>query len=190
MYKTDIEQREDAGTPQIIQQVKAALAFQVKEYIGCKTIAEIEHIYTAKALERLTKNPNIWVLGNTKVNRQAIISFLVLTTTTTSDFGHVDGKADEGIHMQSKKGNKRNKPLDGAFVVKLLNDLFGIQARGGCSCAGPYGHHLLGISEPLSFAIKSSVEKVHHFMILKIEDRVKCLLICVSSLLNIQQKYN
>jgi hypothetical protein len=31
------------------------------------------------------------------------------------------------------------------FVVTLLNDLFGIQTRGGCSCAGPYGHRLLGI---------------------------------------------
>ena len=31
------------------------------------------------------------------------------------------------------------------FVVAVLNDLFGIQARGGCSCAGPYGHRLLGI---------------------------------------------
>jgi hypothetical protein len=31
------------------------------------------------------------------------------------------------------------------FVVALLHDLFGIQSRGGCSCAGPYGHRLLGI---------------------------------------------
>jgi hypothetical protein len=31
------------------------------------------------------------------------------------------------------------------FVVALLNDLFGIQSRGGCGCAGPYGHRLLGI---------------------------------------------
>jgi hypothetical protein len=31
------------------------------------------------------------------------------------------------------------------FVVALLNDLFGIQSRGGCSCAGPYEHRLLGI---------------------------------------------
>ena len=28
------------------------------------------------------------------------------------------------------------------FIVALLNDLFGIQSRGGCSCAGPYGHRL------------------------------------------------
>ena len=33
--------------------------------------------------------------------------------------------------------------LHHAYVVALLNDLFGIQARGGCSCAGPYGHRLL-----------------------------------------------
>ena len=38
-------------------------------------------------------------------------------------------------------------------VVALLNDLFGIQARGGCSCAGPYGHRLLGID----------IERSHEF---------------------------
>ena len=37
------------------------------------------------------------------------------------------------------------KYLHHNFVVALLNDLFGIQSRGGCSCAGPYGHRLLGI---------------------------------------------
>jgi hypothetical protein len=39
------------------------------------------------------------------------------------------------------------------FVVALLNDLFGIQSRGGCSCAGPYGHRLLGID----------IERSHRF---------------------------
>jgi len=38
-------------------------------------------------------------------------------------------------------------------VVALLNDLFGIQSRGGCSCAGPYGHRLLGID----------IERSHEF---------------------------
>jgi hypothetical protein len=38
------------------------------------------------------------------------------------------------------------------FVVALLNDLFGIQSRGGCSCAGPYGHTLLGIGDEQSHA--------------------------------------
>ena len=34
--------------------------------------------------------------------------------------------------------------------VKLLNDKFGIQTRGGCSCAGTYGHHLLEVSHQMS----------------------------------------
>jgi hypothetical protein len=38
-------------------------------------------------------------------------------------------------------------------VVAVLNDLFGIQSRGGCSCAGPYGHRLLGID----------IERSHEF---------------------------
>ena len=33
------------------------------------------------------------------------------------------------------------------LITTLLNDLFGIQSRAGCSCAGPYGHQLLGIDE-------------------------------------------
>jgi selenocysteine lyase/cysteine desulfurase len=34
--------------------------------------------------------------------------------------------------------------------VKLLNDRFGIQTRGGCSCAGTYGHYLLHVDEEKS----------------------------------------
>ncbi|XP_076893550.1 uncharacterized protein LOC143545566 isoform X2 [Bidens hawaiensis] len=135
IYVNDIEEREDAGTPQIVQRVKAALAFQVKEYIKCEIIAKKEHDYIEKALERLVKHSNICVLGNTKVERQAILSFLIYTT------------------------NKSDKwPLNGAFVAKLLNDLFGIQARGGCACAAPYGHFLLGIDEPCSLAMKDAIK--------------------------------
>lgn len=43
------------------------------------------------------------------------------------------------------------------LVVKLLSDRFGIQARGGCSCAGPYGHYLLGISQEDSKSIREQV---------------------------------
>lgn len=168
MYVNAIEEREDAGTPQIIQRVKAALAFQVKEYIGYKIIADKEHDYIGRALERLAKNRNVWVLGNTKVERQAIISFLVYTTKSSSDVEHVDGKSGEGIINVSKyePRYKRDKPLDGAFVAKLLNDLFGIQARGGCACAGPYGHHLLGILEHLSLEMRSAIEMVYFICIL------------------------
>ncbi|MFD7983027.1 hypothetical protein ACFV4M_06555 [Kitasatospora indigofera] len=42
-------------------------------------------------------------------------------------------------------------------MVALLNDLFGVQARGGCSCAAPYGHRLLAIDAPHSHAFRDEV---------------------------------
>jgi hypothetical protein len=41
----------------------------------------------------------------------------------------------------------------------VLNDLFGIQARGGCSCAGPYGHRLLGIDLDRSHEFEREVDR-------------------------------
>jgi hypothetical protein len=42
-------------------------------------------------------------------------------------------------------------------VAALLNDVFGVQARGGCSCAGPYGHHLLGIDAAHSLEFQNLI---------------------------------
>jgi hypothetical protein len=49
--------------------------------------------------------------------------------------------------------------LHHAFVVALLSDLFGIQSRGGCSCAGPYGHRLLHIDAEESASIYAEVAR-------------------------------
>ncbi len=43
------------------------------------------------------------------------------------------------------------------LVVKLLNDRYGIQTRGGCSCAGTYGHFLLNIDQQTSHAIRNQI---------------------------------
>ncbi|GAB2232156.1 hypothetical protein Drorol1_Dr00011183 [Drosera rotundifolia] len=134
LYFEDIEERENAGTPPIIQTIRASLSFWVKQYIGYKTIEEQEHANIQKALKRFGRNKNIRILGNMSTKRQAILSFLVYPT-------------------------KRDKPLHGPFVAKLLNDLFGIQARGGCACAGPYGHILLGVDRDYSLAFRSSIQK-------------------------------
>ncbi len=45
------------------------------------------------------------------------------------------------------------------LAVKILNDRFGIQMRGGCSCAGTYGHYLLHISQEISNKIASKIDK-------------------------------
>ncbi len=45
------------------------------------------------------------------------------------------------------------------LIVKLLNDLYGIQARGGCACAGTYGHILLEVSHELSDEITHRINE-------------------------------
>lgn len=45
------------------------------------------------------------------------------------------------------------------LIVRLLNDKFGIQTRGGCSCAGTYGHILLGVDEAMSNAITEQINQ-------------------------------
>ncbi|XP_059663523.1 uncharacterized protein LOC132309210 [Cornus florida] len=167
VYYEDVEEREDAGTPPIIQKMRTAMAFWVKQYIGCEVIEMQEHNFIERALDRLFPNPNIWILGNTSVKRQAILSFLVFSTANSSfvdmkNKSSIDGngtRSDGGISIWRESGNMRDKPLHGAFVAKLLNDLFGIQARGGCACAGPYGHHLLHVDESHSLAFKSTIQK-------------------------------
>ncbi len=44
------------------------------------------------------------------------------------------------------------------LVVRLLNDRYGIQVRGGCSCAGTYGHYLLNVDEETSKSITSQID--------------------------------
>jgi selenocysteine lyase/cysteine desulfurase len=117
-YLEDPEHREEGGTPAIVEAIRAGLVFQLKEAVGSAAIQRREESFIHRAIERWRGHPNIRILGNDKLWRLSIVSFTVLHSR----------------HF-----------LHHNFVVALLNDLFGIQARGGCSCAGPYGHRLLGI---------------------------------------------
>ncbi|KAG9137580.1 hypothetical protein Leryth_019768 [Lithospermum erythrorhizon] len=164
VYADNIEEREDAGTPAITQKIRAALAFWVKEYIGYKIIQNKEQSHIKQALNKLLQNPNINVLGNTTSKREAILSFLVYPSSPNSPLsplanvasmnrGDLMGKLEAFTYIN-------RKPLHGPFVAKILNDLFGIQARGGCACAGPYGHSLLNVDESQSLAIRSTIKKV------------------------------
>jgi selenocysteine lyase/cysteine desulfurase len=118
-YLDDVECREEGGTPAIVDSIRAGLVFQVKEAVGVDAIREAEAAFIRRAVESWRTNPNIEILGNLDAERLSIVSFVV--------------RHDGGRYLHHN------------FVVALLNDLFGIQARGGCSCAGPYGHRLLGI---------------------------------------------
>jgi selenocysteine lyase/cysteine desulfurase len=122
-YLSDIEHREEGGTPAIVESIRAGLVFGLKEAVGTDRIREREESFIRRAIERWSGHPNIDILGNPALDRLSIVSFVV--------------------RHPGPDGSPRY--LHHNFVVALLNDLFGIQSRGGCSCAGPYGHRLLGI---------------------------------------------
>jgi len=117
-YLEDPVEREEGGTPAIVESIRAGLVFQLKQAVGADTIQARERSFIDRAIASWSANPNIELLGNLEAERLSIVSFVVR-----------DGP----------------RYLHHNFVVAVLNDLFGIQSRGGCSCAGPYGHRLLGI---------------------------------------------
>ena len=119
-------EREEGGTPAIVESIRAGLVFQLKQAVGADTIQDLERSFIRRAVASWGANPNIELLGNLEAERLSIVSFVV------------------------RRGPRY---LHHNFVVALLNDLFGIQSRGGCSCAGPYGHRLLGID----------IERSHEF---------------------------
>ena len=129
-YLTDHEHREEGGTPDIVGAIRAGLVFQLKDAVGAESILEHEIALARRAVDRLGKNPGIKILGSDTTERLPIISFLV---------------------------NCGERYLHHNFVVALLNDYFGIQTRGGCSCAGPYGHRLLDINAETSKQFENQI---------------------------------
>lgn len=130
-YLLDPSHREEGGTPAIIESIRAGLVFQLKDAVGADTIELTEEQFLSKAIQTWGKIPSIELLGNLKAKRLSILSFVLRTPS--------------------------GKLLHHNFVVALLNDLFGIQSRGGCSCAGPYGHRLLGIDLNKSHEIEEEI---------------------------------
>ncbi|KAF5199986.1 hypothetical protein FRX31_010424 [Thalictrum thalictroides] len=102
LYYNSIEEREDAGTPPIVQKIRAALAFWSKEYMGNHLIETQENLWIHRALKRLLPNPNIHVLGNTSVKRQPILSFFIYTTS----FDQEKEGRDHSGYLERKSNNE------------------------------------------------------------------------------------
>ena len=126
-YLADQVHREEGGTPAIVESIRAGLVFHLKQNVGVEVIRAHEEDFVTRAITAWASNPAIQILGNLEAERLSIVSFVIRRPN------------DRYLHHN--------------FIVAVLNDLFGIQSRGGCSCAGPYGHRLLGIN----------VEKSHEF---------------------------
>ena len=127
-FISNIEIREDGGTPPFLQTIKAALCVKLKENLGIAEMREREDEQLRIIFTELRRIPGLHILADNIEKRLGAVSFYV-----------------DNIHYN--------------LIVKILNDRFGIQLRGGCSCAGTYGHYLLHVDQNKS---KSITDKIDH----------------------------
>ncbi|HAM08711.1 MAG: selenocysteine lyase [Bacteroidetes bacterium GWE2_41_25] len=126
-YITDIEVKEDGGTPGFLQGIKAALAVTLKENMDTDKIHERELELKEITFRELTKTKSLHILAGNIKERLGVFSFYI-----------------DNVHHN--------------LLTRLLNDRFGIQLRGGCSCAGTYGHFLLDVDVKLSKEITDMID--------------------------------
>ncbi len=126
-YISDIEVKEDGGTPGFLQGIRAALAISLKEQMEPSKIHQREKELIKIAFNELSRIEGLHILAPDIKDRLGVISFYV-----------------DNLHHN--------------LVTSLLNDMFGIQVRGGCSCAGTYGHFLLDVDISLSKEITDKID--------------------------------
>ncbi|MDD8026446.1 MAG: aminotransferase class V-fold PLP-dependent enzyme [Acidobacteriota bacterium] len=131
-FSDDIETRESAGTPPILQTIRAALAMDLKDKIGVDVIARVEAARRARFVAAVAGQPGIEWIGRAD-----------------------DPEATPILSFNIRHGDRILHPK---LVARLLNDLFGIQSRAGCSCAGPYGHLLLDINHERSVRYRQAIQ--------------------------------
>ena len=128
IYATDVLERESAGTPGILQLIRAKEAFALQDKIGLKYIEDREHELKLKVFEKTKQMNEKWqkkgsgcridILGTDKADERSSVFAVV---------------------MFDDSGNRYHFHL----MQRILNDIFGIQLRSGCNCAGPFGVKLL-----------------------------------------------
>ena len=130
-YADSLEAREEAGTPNLPGDIRAALVFLVKAAIGQEHM-DRRHAALRERLEGAWRgHPRIEMLGAAGLAGLPVAAFRLR-----------DGRGGY-IHQQ--------------LVTRMLSDLYGIQARGGCACAGPYVHRLLGIDAARSGRLRAAI---------------------------------
>jgi selenocysteine lyase/cysteine desulfurase len=130
-YSDSLEAREEAGTPNVVGDIRAALAFIVKHAIGTGEMEARNRALTQRAFAAWSNVPQLELLGLPNAERLPIFSFRVR-----------NGRGGY-VHQQ--------------LVTRMLSDRFGIQARGGCACAGPYVHRLLSIDAEQSDVLRRAI---------------------------------
>ena len=127
-YATDILERESDGTPGILQLIRAKEAFALQDKIGLDYIEKREDELKEWLFEDVKKMNEKWkksgsgckidILGTTKLEERSSVFSIV---------------------MYDNSGKMYHYHL----IQRILNDIFGVQLRSGCNCAGPFGVKLL-----------------------------------------------
>ena len=133
-YSARVEAREEGGTPNVVGDIRAALVMLVKDAVGPDRILAIDRDLRTRALKAWADTPEIQLLDRSGADALPILSFRVLG-------------AGGFVHHQ--------------LFTRMLSDIHGIQVRGGCACAGPYAHQLLGIDEDGSDALFQRLSEGH-----------------------------
>lgn len=115
-FITGIEDREDAGTPGIIQLIRATLAYQLRNEIGLEWIKEAKTSLYSHLKQELKFIKDVQCYGCEQVNNIGIVSLNI-------------------------------KNIDPYKLCSYLSYEKNFHTRAGCSCAGPYGHDLLGLDD-------------------------------------------
>jgi len=126
-YITDIEVKEDGGTPGFLQGIKAALVVKLKEKMGVENISKREREIMDLIFNELSQIKGLHILAPDIKERLGVFSFYI-----------------DNVHHN--------------LFTSMLNDRFGIQVRGGCSCAGTYGHFLLDVDFNMSKEITDKID--------------------------------
>lgn len=132
-YSSSIVAREEAGTPNVVGDIRAALVLLVQEAIGLDAIRKRDTDVRERALNVWRNNPRIELLGKYDSPALPIFAF------------RIRGKDGSLVHHQ--------------MFTRMLSDFYGIQARGGCACAGTYAHRLLGIDRDASGEVMAHLDE-------------------------------
>ncbi|PVB62597.1 aminotransferase class V-fold PLP-dependent enzyme [Labrenzia sp. 011] len=132
IYSSSLEHREEGGTPNVLGDIRAGLALMVKDALDPVWLAERQQELRARALAVWRNNPYLHLLGRADARALPIFSF------------QVRDAAGNLVHHQ--------------LFTRMLSDVYGIQARGGCACAGSYAHALLDIDREASAGIKKALD--------------------------------
>lgn len=153
-YLDDVEMIEDAGTPGILQLIRASLAYELRNKIGLKKIQKKEKKLKKYFCKKIQKIKNLTLYSSINEDDLPIFSFNI-----------------KDIHHEK--------------LSLRLSDVYNIQTRAGCSCAGPFGHDLLNLCDGQSFSqkpgwLRVSIHYTHtkkeiDMLIFAIKDSIKVL---------------